>query len=227
MAPRSTRSVIFDMDGVLCDSEPFISEAAIALLHDRYGVTTTPEEYRPFVGTGEARFVTGVAEQHGLSLDPDRAKADLYDRYVAIIHGRLHPLPGLHGFLGACRDAGLRLALASSADPVKIEANLAEIGVKRSGFDAVVSGIDVTRRKPAPDIFLLAAERLDTPPGRCLVVEDAPSGVLAAKQARMRCLGLATSFTPEQLEAAGADFVARDFTDIPSRVYRELGAGPA
>ncbi len=227
MPTPPTRYVIFDMDGVLCDSEPFISEAAIGLLRDRYGVATTPGEYRPFVGTGEARFVTGVAEQHGLLLDPDRAKAELYDRYVAIIHGRLQPLPGLHGFLGSCRAAGLRLALASSADPVKIEANLAEIGVDRSGFDAIVSGLDVTRRKPAPDIFLLAAERLGASPGRCLVVEDAPNGVAAAKQAGMRCLGLTTSFTHGQLEDSGADFVARDFTDIPSGVYRELGARPA
>jgi HAD superfamily hydrolase (TIGR01509 family) len=224
---RSTRSVIFDMDGVLCDSEPFINEAAIGVLRDRYGLVTAPEEFLPFTGTGDARYISGVAAEHGLELDPERAKAELYQRYLAIIRGRLRPTPGAHAFLAACRAAGLRMALATSADAVKVDANLAEIAIDRNVFAVIVSGQDVTRRKPAPDIFLLTAERLRVPPGSCLVIEDALTGVRAAKAAGMRCLALATSFPPDQLERAGADFVAADFADLPAGLWDEVVAGPA
>jgi HAD superfamily hydrolase (TIGR01509 family) len=219
---RSIRAVIFDMDGVLCDSEPFINEAAIGVLRDRYGIVTEPAEYLPFTGTGDARYITAVAREHGLELEPERAKAELYERYLATIRGRLQPTPGAREFVAACRDAGLGTALASSADAVKVDANLAEIGIDLAAFDVIVSGQDVTRRKPAPDIFLLAAERLRVPPGSCLVIEDALTGVRAAKAAGMRCLALTTSFGADQLAGAGADVVAADFTDVPAGLWDDV-----
>ncbi len=223
MTARPIRAVIFDMDGVLCDSEPFINEAAIGVLRDRYGVETQPAEYLPFTGTGDARYISGVARLHGLELDPQRAKGELYERYLAIIRGRLQPTPGAGTFVRACRDAGLGIALATSADALKVDANLAEIGIENALFDVIVAAQDVTRHKPAPDLFLLAAERLGTEPAACLVVEDALTGVAAAKAAGMRCLALTTSFPADRLAEAGADDVARDLTDVPGGLRAELG----
>jgi beta-phosphoglucomutase len=226
MTDRAIRAVIFDVDGVLCESEPFITEAAIAVLRDHYGVHAAPEEFRPFTGTGEARFITGVAEQHGLQLDPDVAKAQIYEIYPAIIRGRLKATPGVKLFVAACRAAGLRLAVASSADRVKVDANLDEIGLPADRFDALVSGTDVMRQKPDPDVFELAAQRLGVAPARSLVIEDATNGIVAAKRAGMRAMGVTSTFAAAELVEAGADDIASDFTDVPATLCAELGIAP-
>jgi cytidine deaminase len=209
------RGVIFDMDGVLVDSEPLIAEAAIRMFAEK-GVTVRPEEFRPFIGTGEDRLIGGVAEVHGVTLDLPRDKARTYAFYLELIKGRLHPLPGAREFVGLCHARGLALAVASSADAIKVEGNLHEIGLPPSTFSAIVSGSQVTRKKPAPDIFLEAARQLGQPPSRCLVIEDAIAGVAVAKAAGARCLAVATSFRADQLTAA--DWVAKDLTEAPSSV---------
>ena len=206
------RGVIFDMDGVLVDSEEFICEAAVRMFAER-GLAVRPADFRPFVGAGEDRYLGGVAEKHGFPLDLERDKARTYELYGQIVRGRLQPLPGVHRFIGKCRARGLRLALATSADRVKMLINLREIGLPPETFDAAVNGLDVAHKKPAPDIFLLAAGRLGHAPAECLVVEDAVNGVAAARAAGARCLALTTSFTREQL--AGADFFAANLAEAP------------
>ncbi len=214
----SIQAVIFDVDGVLVNSEPFICEAACRMFQANYGVTVQPEDFLPFVGTGENRFIGGVAEKYGIELDLSRDKATTYDIYLEIIKGRLQPVAGIHGFLARCRDRGLKLALATSSDKVKLLGNLSEINLTPADFDACVNGLDVTHKKPHPEIFLLAAKRLNLPPQQCLVVEDAINGVQAAEAAGAKCLGLTTSFSVGQLRAAGADFTAADFNSVPPEV---------
>lgn len=204
-------AIIFDMDGVLVDSEPFILEAATRFFAER-GLTVQPEDFTPFVGAGENRYIGGPAEKYGLSIDIEEAKARTYAIYDEITRGHLAPLPGVREFISEARGLGLMLAVASSADPVKIAINLREIGIPAETFDAVVSGLDVVHKKPAPDIFLAAADRLGVPPEECVVVEDAVNGVAAARAAGMRCLGLTTSFSAEKL--AGADWIAADLSGI-------------
>ena len=206
------QGVVFDMDGVLVDSEPFIAEAAIRMFAEK-GASVRPEEFRPFVGTGEDRFLGGVAEARGIPFDAPRDKARTYAIYLDLIPGRLHPLPGVRDFVAECRRRGLKLAVASSADAIKVEGNLRELGLPASTFDAVVDGSQVARKKPHPDIFLEAIRRLGLDPASCLVIEDAIAGVAAAKAAGARCLGLTTTFTPEQL--AAADWIAPDLENVP------------
>src|SRR6516162_598556 len=148
------------MDGVLVDSEPFLAQAAIRMFAER-GYDLKPEEFRPFVGMGEDRYLGGPAEAHGIPFDPARDKARTYALYLEMIRGRLHPLPGVLEFVARCREKGLSMAVASSADAIKVEGNLHEIGLPASTFDAVITGSDVERKKPFPDIFLEAARRLD------------------------------------------------------------------
>ena len=210
------------MDGVLCDSEPFICEAACRMFAERHGLEVRPEDFKPFVGAGENRYLGGVAEKYGVTLDLQADKKRTYDIYLEIIRGRLHPLPGAVEFIAACRRRGLKLAVATSADRVKLDGNLKEIGLLAETFDACVNGLEVRHKKPHPEIFLLAAERLGLPAGRCLVVEDAPNGVAAAKAAGAACLAISTSFAPEELLAAGAACAAPDLAHVPS--FDELGA---
>lgn len=210
---NQVRAVIFDMDGVLCDSEPFICEAACKMFESLYQTKVQPDDFLPFVGTGEDRYLSGVAEQYGVKLDPAAAKAETYRIYLEIIVGRLQPLKGVHGFVAACKASGRKIAVASSADRIKVDGNLKQIELPTGEFDAVVCGDDVERKKPSPDIFLLAAKRLGVDPANCLVVEDAPNGVEAAKAAGAQCLGVTSSFTAAQLNAKGADAIAPDLTD--------------
>jgi HAD superfamily hydrolase (TIGR01509 family) len=208
------KGVIFDMDGVLVESEPFIAEAAVRMFAEK-GVTVRAEDFRPFIGMGEDRFLGGVAELKGVTLDMPADKVRTYQIYLDLITGRLEPLPGVAEFIGRCRERGLKLAVASSADRMKVEGNLREISLSDGTFDAVVVGEDVARKKPHPDIFLLAARRLGLDPETCLVVEDAVSGVGAAVAAGSPCLGLTTSFEASRLRDAGAHWTAANLAQAP------------
>ena len=206
------RGVLFDMDGVLVDSEAFILEAAMSMFAER-GLRTKPSDFEPFVGMGENRYLGGVAEHYGFELEIESAKSRTYEIFGEIIRGRLEPLPGGQEFIERCRGRGLRLGLATSADRVKVEANLREIGLSPATFDTIVNGLEVTHRKPHPEIYQTAAGRLGLTPAACLVVEDALSGLEAAKAAGARCLMLETSFPRERMQ--GADWIARDLSEAP------------
>ncbi len=199
------------MDGVLTDSEPLINAAAVAMFRER-GLTVQPADFLPFVGTGENRYIGGVAEKYGFPLDLEAAKARTYQIYLELVPTQLHAFPGAVDLVQHCRAAGLKVAVASSADRIKIEANLRQIGLPPEQWDAIVCAEDVVHKKPAPDIFLAAAHKLDLEPNQCVVVEDAVNGVRAAKAAGMRCVAVAQSFPPEQL--VEADLVRLRIADV-------------
>ncbi len=195
------RAVIFDMDGVLTDSEPLINAAAIEMFRES-GLTVRPEDFLPFVGAGEDRYIGGVAEKYHFPLDLPVAKKRTYEIYLELVPNRLEAFPGARELVRACREAGLQVAVASSADAIKIRANLEKIGLPAETWDAVVVGEEVQAKKPAPDIFLTAARKLGRAPAECVVVEDAVNGVQAAKAAGMRCVAVAQTFALERLQKA-------------------------
>jgi beta-phosphoglucomutase len=211
MPDYETKAVIFDMDGVLTDSEPLINLAAVTMFRER-GVVVQPEDFLPFVGTGEDRYIGGVAEKHGVVLDLAAAKKRTYEIYLALVPERLRAFPGACDVVRRCRQEDLATAVASSADRIKIEANLIQIGLPPAGWDAVVCAEDVKNKKPAPDIFLAAARQLRRLPSQCVVIEDAVNGIQAAKAAGMRCVAVAQTFTPEKLQAA--DVVRAGMTEV-------------
>jgi HAD superfamily hydrolase (TIGR01509 family) len=213
VAPHA-KAVIFDMDGVLVFSEPLLTEAAMKLFADR-GHVVAREEFKPFTGMGEARFMGGVAERHGIPFDPEADKQRLYDLFLEMMPGRLEALPGAADFVRKCKRDGFKVALASSADDVKVYPILKHIGIDPAEFDAIVTGSAVTRKKPAPDVFLEAVRRLGVPASSCLVAEDAVAGVEAAIAAGCRTLGLTTAFPAEVLASAGADWTAPDLAHVP------------
>ena len=204
------KGILFDMDGVLVDSEAYIFEAA-RLMFAEHGVTVKPEDALPFVGTGENRYISGIGESNGFIVDIERDKARTYAIYEEITRGKLRALPGVHSFIESCNARGLKMAVASSADRIKIAINLREIGLSADIFDAVISGEDVEHKKPFPDIYLLAAERIGIKPEDCLVVEDAVSGIAAGKAAGCKCLALTTSFPAEKLQQA--DWICKDLSE--------------
>ena len=211
-------AVLFDMDGVLVDSEAFIAQAAIAMLAERHGVAAERSDFLPFIGAGEDRFIGGVAEKYGVTLDLEADKSRTYELYFEVIRGKMRQIPGAVDFVRGCRERGLKVAIATSADRRKLEANLREIGLAEDDFDATVDGLQVARKKPYPDIYLEAARRVGTDPALCLVVEDAVTGVKAAKAAGCVCLALAGSFSEAELRAAGADYFTDDLKTADSSI---------
>lgn len=205
------KAVIFDMDGVLTDSEPLINAAAVAMFRER-GLTVQPEDFLPFVGTGENRYIGGVAEKYGFPVDIAAAKKRTYEIYLDLMPRQLRAFPGAQDLVGTCKRAGLKVAVASSADLIKIVANLRQIGLPPADWGAIVSAEDATHKKPAPDLFLAAARKLGIAPAECVVIEDAINGIQAAKAAGMRCVAVAQTFPAEKLGAA--DLVRLSLADL-------------
>jgi beta-phosphoglucomutase len=145
-------------------------------------------------------------------VDLPEAKRRTYEIYLALVPERLHAFPGAYELVTTARRTGLGVAVASSADRIKIEANLRKIDLPFEMWNAVVTGEDVKNKKPAPDIFLIAASKLELKPAQCVVVEDAVNGVQAAKAAGMRCIAVAQTFPAEKLRAA--DLVRPRIADV-------------
>ena len=209
----SPNAVIFDMDGVLVDSEPVINAAAILGLAE-YGVHAKPEDFIPFIGTGEDRYIGGVAEKYGVDYMPEM-KARVYDKYLEIVADKLKVFDGTKGLLLNLRDDGIVMALASSADRIKIDANLRVAGIHPSYFSVIKSGEEVTEKKPSPEIYLTTAQKLGCLPKQCIVIEDALNGIQAAKAAGMKCIAIASTFEKCLLEKENPDFIC----DNISKVY--------
>ena len=234
---NNTKAIIFDMDGVLCDSEWFIAEAGRLMFKETYDIDVTHEDFHPFAGLGEYSFLGGVAEKYQITnFDKERDKNRTYEIYIELVKkpGALKLLPGAKEFLHHSRELGIKTALATSADQIKMMTNLEAVGLvnnemwsdniglaaaieaaaRNKVFDAMVNGLDVERKKPYPDLFLEAASRLDEEPSACWVIEDTPGGIKAAKAAGMRCLALLTSFPEEKIKEEEPDKIAKDLSAI-------------
>ncbi len=208
------KGIIFDMDGVLVDSEPAITYAAMEVLR-RLGCTAEEEEFRPYRGTGDDNFIGSVLRNHGGVYKPEY-KAEAYRIYIDSAREKVKVYSWSGPLLLTLGGMGFRLAVASASDIEKVSCNLSCIGVPDALFSAVVTGSDITRNKPAPDIFLKAAEKMALDPSLCLVVEDSVAGIRAAKAAGMTAVGVTTSFPRETLLSVGADYVTDDLAELPA-----------
>ena len=182
------QAVIFDMDGVLIDSEPLHCQATNDILFPLLGHTLPLENFKRFCGSKVTYVWETLCAELPLKQPPLVLAEKKTTRYLELLQTRtdLAPIPGVTKLLSELRSQGMRLAVASSSPLSVVEVSLKAIGITDL-FDAIVSGDHIINGKPAPDIFLYAAGRLNTPPANCLVVEDAANGVRAAKAASIRC----------------------------------------
>ncbi|XP_010414996.1 PREDICTED: NHL repeat-containing protein 2-like [Camelina sativa] len=209
-------AVLFDMDGVLCNSEELSRRAAVDVFAEM-GVEVTEDDFIPFTGKGEAKFLGGVASIKGVQgFDTDALKKRFFEIYL---DKYATPESGI-GFPGAlelvteCKNRGLKVAVASSADRIKVDANLKAAGLSLTMFDAIVSADAFENLKPSPDIFLAAAKILGAPTSECVVIEDALAGVQAAQAANMRCIAVKTSLSEAILKDAGPSMIRDDIGNI-------------
>ncbi len=192
------KAILFDMDGVLIESEFLMRDSAIQALAD-FGIHARHEDFLEFTGMGEDRFVGGVAEKYGHTYVT--AMKDLaYDYYGQRVMAEAHIPQGVKEMLHALYEKGITLAVCSAADLRKVRYNIQAIGVDEGIFTALVTGSDVVRKKPFPDIYLEGARRVGIEPRDCLVVEDAISGIQAAHAAGMDAAGVPTTFSKEELK---------------------------
>jgi HAD superfamily hydrolase (TIGR01509 family) len=179
------RAVVFDLDGVLIDSEPVWREVE-AEVAEEFGFTYSDELAHRLHGRGVRGVADIVAEQLG---DPDRALAAAHAMVDRMIErgsaGRVPIMPGAPELVEALR-AMVKVAVASNSVRRYVEGSIASLG----RFDAVVAGDEVTNPKPAPDIYLLAAEHLGLRPEECVAVEDSPVGIESARAAGMRLVAV-------------------------------------
>lgn len=210
----AVRAVIFDMDGVIVDSEPYSMQALIDTLR-LYGIEPTEEDLRRSYGRRIRDDFVDYFAHYGVTADVNIAMAHKEARYYHLATGHLQPFPGVMSLLARLRDRGYRLALASSGDRVKVAFGMQALTLN-SIFEVVVSGNDVTYSKPDPEIYVTAAQRLGVAPCQCVAIEDAPAGVEAAKRAGMTCIAVANSVPPLQLQKA--DLIVTSLADDLSPV---------
>ena len=208
------KAILFDMDGVLIDSEFLMRHAAIQALAE-YGIQAKHEDFMEFTGMGEDRFVGGVAEKYGHTYTFDM-KERAYDYFGQQVKEMAHIPAGVKEMLTQLHDMGLILAVCSAADLRKVRYNIQAIGVDEAIFTALVTGSDVKRKKPFPDIYLEGARRVGIDPKDCLVVEDAISGIQAAHAAGMDAVGVPTTFSKEVLvERSQPQYLIDEIRDLP------------
>jgi HAD superfamily hydrolase (TIGR01509 family) len=218
---RPFEAVLFDMDGVLVDSEPMHVEAMREVLRP-LGVPYTDEDNTRYFGFTDPEVFRDLNARHGLALDERALTRRRIEVIVRLTRERDLAMDGARDVPPRIAAAGYRLALASSSAPEIIEATLDALGI-RSAFDVVLSGLTVGRGKPAPDLFLETASRLRVPPAGCLVAEDSRNGLLAAKAAGMACVAIPCAATRGQ-DFTEADWCVTSLCDLPALL--NLDSGP-
>ncbi|MET8291169.1 HAD family hydrolase [Streptomyces sp. NPDC048448] len=205
--------VIFDNDGVLVDSEPISNGLLAAYLTELGHPTSYEESIRDYMGSAMHRVHDLVHERTGQRL-PDDFDDVFHGRVFAAFERELRPVAGAVQVLEKLAADGVPYCVASSGSHERIRVGHRTTGLDR-WFDAgrVFSSQDVGRGKPAPDLFLHAAERMGVPPHRCVVVEDSPLGVQAANAAGMDVYGF-TAMTPAA-RLTGATRLFSDLGDLP------------
>jgi beta-phosphoglucomutase family hydrolase len=208
------QAAVFDMDGTLVDNMRFHAAAWVAI-SQRLGLNVPAERFeREFAGKKNEEIFPLLL---GRPL-PDDELARLADEkeslYRSLYAGHLVPLAGALELLERLAQAGIRRAVATAAPPANRDFVLDGLRL-RDRFEHIIGAEDVTRGKPHPDVYLKAAATLGVAPGACVAFEDAINGILSAKAAGMRAVGVTTIAPEDALRQAGADWIVRDFVTLP------------
>jgi len=199
--------LIFDVDGVIADTEAVNRRVSIQVFRDMFGLDgVQAEDFTAGLGRGAEEYMKAAATVHNLDLSAGQLKKAVtmrQDLFLEVLKNE--PLPAYPGVLelieAALADDSFRLAIATSGTQEKSQAALeaAKIPYRKMVY---INGNDVTRKKPDPELFLLAAERMRIKPADCVVVEDAPNGVEAAKAAGAKCIAVTNTTSAEKLKQA-------------------------
>lgn len=219
--PKPLRGVIWDMDGVLVDSGPYHLKSWQITLR-KYGMDITAEHFNQLFGVDNRRMMTILLGREPEEDFLQQISTEKESLYRELLHGNAQPLPGVLNCLQRFQDAGIRQALASSAPPANVDVLVEELNLNpffEYSLSALREGLP---GKPAPDIFLRAAERLDLSVENCVVFEDSIAGVQAAKTGGFYCIAITSTNPREKLQQA--DGIIDSFQTLPMDWFSQIGA---
>lgn len=208
------KGVIFDMDGVLVDNKNVHIEAFVIFCR-RHGIDIDTERLMPLFGMGNDDIIAALFGRRLPAEDVDRYSKEKEAIYREIFADRIAPTPGLVDLLEGLKRRGVKMAVGSSGMRANVDFVLDKCGIK-GYFDAIADGDMITRAKPDPEVFMLAASLLGLPNSECLVFEDSFAGIAAARAAGSPVIALATTFPRER--HTDYDMLIDDFTEIDSSV---------
>lgn len=214
--PISTENrdvILFDLDGVLIDSEPQHFRAWRRTML-QYGVDIDFEHYKPCIGSTDGILFRIFLEYYGFDAEKHPELTDKYteNRLSVEREEGILPMPGVRETVRTLHGRGYRMAVASSSPQDYIEYCVRDIGVSEC-FACLFSGRRAPRPKPAPDTFLMAAEMLGADPARCVVIEDSENGSRAAKAAGMLCIGIDNPGSGDQ-DLSAADMIITELREL-------------
>jgi len=203
-----TTGIIFDLDGLMINTEPLSLEAWQRCLAP-YGARLTEQQYQDLIGQGHDDSIRYVIQQTGVARAYEALDRSFWEQLALLVDERLEPMPGLLPLLYELAGRGYLLGLASNSPIGHVRRATAKIGVTEY-FTCMIGADQVERDKPAPDVYLQVARCLGLPPASCLAFEDSPTGVQAALAAGMRCV-----FIPNpDIEAPSLDGVEAVFHSL-------------
>lgn len=213
-------AVIFDMDGVIIDSEPFHLVICLELFKD-LNINITEDEYKTFIGVSNKSMWTTLKSKYGLKKTVTELAALHSEANIRYFEeNEEKPINGVIEILESLKKNGIKIALASSSPMEGIRLVLNKFKISEY-FQVVISGENLERGKPAPDIFLKAAAMLRVEPEYCTVIEDSNHGVTAAKAAGMRCIGFQNPSSGNQ-NLEEADLIVSSLEDLSFHVIKKL-----
>lgn len=213
MSPQKpeTRAVVFDMDGVLIDSHPAHRAAWESFLQS-LGVRVAEEDLS-FILEGRTRSEILRHFLGDLPEDQLQEYGRRKDEIFRELEHSIEPGPGVMALLSRLEQMGLSCAVATSASEIRTASTIERLGLS-AYFDAIITAADVRMGKPDPQVYQLACDRLGISPNLALAFDDAPAGVVSARSAGLRCIGVTSNGGSEKLLAAGAETVIAGFTDL-------------
>ena len=216
--------LIFDIDGVIADTESVNARVSIKVFADLFGINVVREDFKAGLGRGAEEYVKAGARTHGMELTDEQVQkaTQLRQEYFIKILSEelLPPFPGVMELMDkAMQREDFCVAIATSGTLEKSRAVLNAVGVPYQKM-VYVNGNDVKHKKPDPELFLTAAKRIKIEPAHCVVIEDAPNGVQAAKAAGAKCIAVTNSTTADMLREA--DLVCDSLEKIDLETIHKL-----
>lgn len=215
------KAIIFDMDNTLVRSEHLHLKAFKETLKE-YGVEIQEDFLDKYGGMGSTAVFTNVFKENNIDADIKEAKAKKYENYFKYLaNPGVEKIKGLDKFLEKLKKTDLKLAVGSGSGISNIEKTTKQTEIYNY-FDILKSGNQVPYPKPAPDLFLQIAEELGVTPEECLVIEDSNNGIQAAKSAKMKVVGIATTYPKQELEKMDLDMIIENYLNLEISDFEAL-----
>ncbi|MEG1634597.1 MAG: HAD family phosphatase [Rikenellaceae bacterium] len=214
------KGVIFDMDGVLVDNSDIHIEAFM-IFCARHGLSIKAEALKGLFGMGNDEIMPEVFGRKMTADEIARYAEEKENVYREIFAAKIKPLEGLRSLLSELKKRDIKIAVGSSGMAKNVEFVLEKCGIKEF-FDAKANGDMISKAKPDPEVFLLAANLLNLEPSECVVCEDSHAGIKAARSADMKVVAVATTYKRD--EHHDYDIIVDDFTQVSAEQIIALGA---